>query len=92
MAIVVQSGLRPPLMRAPPLIAPPPDDRTAPIPPDERIDVEPKPLLPDLVPETEPRDVARVGWLNDWPPDLTAPCPAAGLAWDVDVRALREPR
>ena len=96
MAACDQSGLRPPKpeMRAPPLTVPPPDGRAAaaPMPPDERIVVEPKPLLPDLVPETEPRDVARVGWLNAWPLDLTPPFPAVGLAWDVDVRALPEPR
>jgi len=53
----------------PPLIVPPPDGLTvAPIPPDERIVVAPKPLElePDLVPD-EPRDDppvgARIGWL-----------------------------
>jgi len=96
MAIGAQSGLRPVPRIAPPLIVPPPDGLTAlPVPPDERIVVEPKPLLLGLVP-AEPRDDppvgARIGWLYTWPPDLTAAFPAVGLGWDVNVCAPPEPR
>jgi hypothetical protein len=61
------------------------------MPPDERIVVEPKPLDPDLAPENEARDGARIGCVYTWPP-LIPPFPVVGRAWDVNVGALRYPR